>query len=131
MFNCFYLSIVLQSEIFQMMEPEAKDNLERSLSIMRTICVELYQHHVSIEVLYLLISKKEMFLAVTDLFEKHQSECLPIMSSAYKNLLLCREKDLKTLNEVMTTVETLRFFFEEIRESKFSFFFFVDDVLPT
>ena len=106
-----------------MMDFEAERNLETSLSIMRTIFVDLHQHDVTIEVLNLLISKKEMFLAVTDLFEKHQSKCLPIMSSAYKTLLLCREKDLKTLDEVMTTVETLRIFCEEIKESKFRFIF--------
>lgn len=113
--------LVLQSEIFKLMDHKATANLEKSLSIMGELFMDLHQHRVSIEVLGLVTSKKEFFLTVTDLFEKYQNDSLPMTSSAYRNLLSCREKDLKTLNEVIRTVETLQMFFEEISESKFYF----------
>ena len=116
-----YFFLVLQSEILKLMDHKAITNLEKSLSILRELFMDLHQHRVSIEVLGLVTSKKEMFLTVTDLFEQYQNDSLPMTSSAYRNLLLCREKDLKNLNEVIRTVETLQMFFEEISESKFYF----------
>lgn len=115
----FKFFLVLQSEIFKLMDHKAIANLETSLSILRKLFMDLHQHRVSIEVLGLVTSKKEIFLTVTDLFEQYQNDSLPMTSSAYRNLLSCREKDLKTLNEVIRTVETLQMFFEEISESKF------------
>lgn len=66
-------------------------------------------------------TKKDTFLAVAQVFEKYKETSLPLTSSALKNIVLCREKDLKRLQEVITTVQKLQFFFKEIGESKLTY----------
>lgn len=104
-----------------MMDPAAQGNLDRSVMIMRTLCLNLYENTVNVETLGFIISKQTVFLAVTNVFEKYQHENLPLTTSAFENLLSCREKDLKSLEEVIKTVEKLHFLLKEISESKSHF----------
>ena len=93
----------------------AKNNLQDSLTILHSVIWDLHKHCVSIEVLEIVISEKEMFFAILDLFETCD---LPRKPSSFRNLVLCREKDLKALKAVIRTVEILQIFFKEIREGK-------------
>lgn len=106
------------SDIFRMMEPSAQNNLDRSVRILRALCWSLYENTVDVGTLAFIISKKENFLAVANVFERCKNENLPLTTAAFENLLLCRDKDLKSLEEVISTVEKLQFLFKEISESK-------------
>lgn len=46
------------------------------------------------------------------------NENLPLTTAAFENLLFCRDKDLKSVEEVIRTVEKLQFLLKEISESK-------------
>lgn len=114
----FFCLAVLKKNIFTMMDPTAQSNLERSVMILRTLYWSLYENTVNVETLGFIISKQKVFLAVTNVFEECPNENLPLTTSAFENLLLCREKDLKSLEEVIRTVEKLHFLLKEISESK-------------
>lgn len=106
------------TNIFRMMEPSAQYNLDRSVKILRALCWSLYANTVDVETLALIISKKEIFLAVANVFEMCINENLPLTTAAFENLLFCRDKDLKSVEEVIRTVEKLQFLLKEISESK-------------
>lgn len=109
---------VLKKEVIQSMDKTAQHNLSRSVSLMESLFKKLLKNEVRIEVLELITSKKETFLAVAQVFEKFNDKSIPLTSSALENIVSCREKDLKRLQEVITTVQKLHFFFREISESK-------------
>lgn len=100
------------------MDHTAQENLDRSVMILRALCWSLYENTVIVETLEFIISKKEVFLAVVNVFENCGNENIPLISSEFENLLLCRDKDLKSLEEVVRTVEKLQFLLKEISESK-------------
>lgn len=100
------------------MDPTAKDYLNRSVMILRTLCLSLYENTVNVQTLEFIISKKEVFLEVVKVFENCRNESLPLITSEFENLLSCRDKDLRSLEEVVRTVEKLQFLFKEISESK-------------
>jgi hypothetical protein len=85
---------------------------------MTSLFQKLSNNAVSIAQLELLCSRKETFIAVACVFELYEDKNIPLTSSALENLLLCREKDLKCLGDVIGTVEILQFLFKEICESK-------------
>lgn len=99
------------------MEPTSQEMLRRSVEIFTNLFKELHKNTVKVETLEMIISKKDIFLAVAEVIEKITKN-LPLTSFAFENLLLCREKDLKRLVEVIGTVEKLQFLFKEISERK-------------
>lgn len=99
------------------MEPKSQHMLNRSVTIFYQLFRELHQNTVKVETLEMIIPKKDIFLAVAEVIEKIRKD-LPLTSFAFKNLLECREKDLKRLMEVIETVEKLQFLFKEISERK-------------
>jgi hypothetical protein len=100
------------------MEQVAKQKLTHSMSIMTSLFQKLSNNAVSIAQLELLCSRKETFIALACVFEKYEDKNIPLTSSELENLLLCREKDLKCLGDVIGTVEILQILFKEICESK-------------
>lgn len=102
------------------MDRSAQDNLSRSFTLTESLFQDLYNNTVKIKHLELIIEKKETFLAVANVVEKYKNSSIPLTSSALKNILLCREKDLKVLEDVIATVRKLQYFFREIRESELS-----------
>lgn len=100
------------------MDQSARRYLSRSVTLMGLLFQNLLRNTVEIKMLELITAKKDTFLAVAQVFEKYKETSLPLTSSALKNIVLCREKDLKRLQEVKTTVQKLQFFFKEISESK-------------
>lgn len=103
------------------MDQSAQRDLSRSVTLMGLLFQNLLRNTVEIEMLEFITTKKDTFLAVAQVFEKHKETSLPLTSSALKNIVLCREKDLKRLQEVITTVQKLQFFFKEIGESKLTY----------
>lgn len=99
------------------MEPKSQHMLNRSVTIFYQLFRELHHNTVKVETLEMIIPKKDIFLAVAEVIEKIRKD-LPLTSFAFKNLLECREKDLKRLMEVIETVEKLQFLFKEISERK-------------
>lgn len=87
---------------------------------MESLFRDLYNNTVKIKLLELIIGKKETFLAVANVVERYKNSSILLTSSALKNTLLCREKDLKVLEDIIATVRKLQYFFREIRESKLS-----------
>lgn len=100
------------------MDPTAQDYLNRSVMILKTLCSSLYENTVNVQTLEFIISKKEVFLEVVKVLENCRNESLPLITSEFENLLSCRDKDLRSLEEVVRTVEKLQFLFKEISESK-------------
>lgn len=103
------------------MDQSAQRDLSRSVTLMGLLFQNLLRNTVEIEMLEFITTKKDTFLAVAQVFEKYKETSLPLTSSALKNIVLCREKDLKRLQEVITTVQKLQFFFKEIGESKLTY----------
>lgn len=116
--QCFTYVSVLKKRVIQRMDETAQHNLSRSVSLMESLFKKLLRNEVRIEMLELITSKKETFLAVAQVFENFNDKSLPLTSAALENIVSCREKDLKRLQEVITTVQKLQFFFREISESK-------------
>lgn len=100
------------------MDQTAQDKLSRSVILMGSLFQEFCKNAIKIELLELIIAKKATFLAVAKVFEEHQEASLPLTTHAFEKILSCREKDLKTLEEVLATVRTLLYFFKEISDSK-------------
>lgn len=100
------------------MDPTAQDYLNRSVMILKTLCSSLCENTVNVQTLEFIISKKEVFLEVVKVLENCRNESLPLITSEFENLLSCRDKDLRSLEEVVRTVEKLQFLFKEISESK-------------
>lgn len=115
-FSLFYS--VLKKEVIQSMDETARHSLSRSVSLMESLFQKLRRNEVRIEMLELITSKKDTFLAVAQVFENYNDKSLPLTSLALENIVSCREKDLKRLQEVIHTVKKLQFFFREISESK-------------
>lgn len=111
--------VVRKTKVFEDMDPDAKQKLTHSMSIMTSLFQKLSKNAVPIVQLELICSRRETFIAVACVFEKYEDKSIPLTISALENLLLCREKDLKCLEEVVSTVEKLQFLFKEICESKF------------
>lgn len=109
---------VLEKVVIAGMDQSARRYLSRSVTLMGLLFQNLLRNTVEIEMLELITAKKDTFLAVAQVFEKYKETSLPLTSSALKNIVLCREKDLKRLQEVKTTVQKLQIFFKEISESK-------------
>lgn len=99
------------------MQPKSQQMLKRSVRMFCQLLRKLHDNTVTVETLEMIIPKKDIFLTVAEVIEKNTKE-LPLTSFAFKNLLLCREKDLKRLMEVIETVEKLQFLFKEISERK-------------
>lgn len=100
------------------MDRIAKENLQKSMEIFKSLFKDLKVHNVSVCVMEFIISEKDMLFAVADLFENHFDDSHPLRRSELENILLCREKDLKALKEVYETVVILRFFFRVIYKGK-------------
>lgn len=100
------------------MDLVAKEKLAHSISIMTSLFQKLSNSEIQIVQLELICSKKETFIAVANVFEKHQSSSVPLTIDALDNQLQCREKDLKCLEEIISTVKKLQFLFKEISDSK-------------
>lgn len=116
-----YYFPVLGKVVIAGMNQSAQHNLYRSVTLIESLIQHLLRNAIKIEMLELIISKKDTFLAVAQVFEKYKDTSLPLTSSALENIVLCREKDLKRLQEVITTVQKLQFLFKEISESKLKF----------
>lgn len=101
------------------MDKTARSYLENSVSLMESSFQNLKTNSIQIKMLKLFVSKKEAFIAVANVFEKHSSQRLPLTTHELKNILRCREKDLKRLKEIITTVQKAKYFLNEISESKF------------
>lgn len=104
--------------IFANMDETAKYKLSRSVHLMGSLFQDFSKNTITIELLELIIAKKGTFLAVAKVFEEHLEERLPLTTHALEKTLSCREKDLKTLEEVLATVRTLLYFLKEIRDRK-------------
>lgn len=111
---------MLGNTLIENMDQSARDNLSRSFTLTESLFQDLYNNTVKIKHLELIIEKNETFLAVANVVEKYKNSSIPLTSSALKNTLLCREKDLKVLEDVIATVRKLQYFFREIRESELS-----------
>lgn len=103
------------------MDHSARRDLSRSVTLMGSLFQNLLRNTIKFEKLELITAKKDTFFAVAQVFEKYKETSLPLTSSALKNIVLCREKDLNRLQEVLTTVQKLQFLFKEISESKLTF----------
>lgn len=110
--------LVLDKSIIGCMDQTAQHKLSRSVILMGSLFQDFCENAIKIEILELIIAKKSCFLAVAKVFEEHQEEILPFTTHALEKTLSCREKDLKTLEEVLATVRTLLYFFKEISDSK-------------
>lgn len=102
------------------MDKTARFYLERSVYLMKSSFQNLKTNSIQMKMLKLFVSKKEAFLTVANVFETHSSQRLPLTTHALKNILRCREKDLKRLKEIITTVQKAKYFLNEINESKFA-----------
>lgn len=111
----------MEKVVIAWMDQSAQRDLSRSVTLMGLLFQNLLRNTVEIEMLEFITTKKDTFLAVAQVFEKYKETSLPLTSSALKNIVLCREKDLKRLQEVITTVQKLQFFFKEIGESKLTY----------
>lgn len=100
------------------MDETARYKLWRSVMLMGSLFQDISENTITIELLELIIAKKATFLAVGKVFEEHQEASLPLTTQALEKTLSCREKDLKTLEEVLATVRTLLYFLKEIRDRK-------------
>ena len=116
--SSFYLS-VLNSKVFSSMDHIAQENLKKSVSMMEVLFQELYRNSVEIRQLEIVISERHTFIYVAKIFEDHADDRIPLTSQAVENLLLCREKDLKALEEVTCTVQKLARMFEEMNKSMY------------
>lgn len=119
---CIFFIFILVSRkiIIEEMEGTARRYLERSVSLMESSFQNLKTNSVQIKMLEFFVSKTETFLAVANVFETHSPERLPLKTHALKNILRCREKDLKRLKEIIITVNKAKYFLNEISESKFA-----------
>lgn len=106
------------TNIFQNVDQIAKENLQKSLEILKSLFKDLKVHNVSVCVMEFIISEKDMLFAVADFFQNHFGDSHPLRRSELENILLCREKDLKALKEVYKTVVILRIFFRVINKGK-------------
>lgn len=102
------------------MERTAKFYLERSISLMESSFQNLKTHSIQMKILELFVSKKEAFLAVANVFEKHSQKSLPLTRHTLEWILWCREKDLKRMKEIIETVHKAKYFLNAISESKFA-----------
>lgn len=128
MFN-FYFE-VLNTRIFQNVDQIAKENLQKSSEILKSLFKDLVLHNVNVCDLEFILSKKEMLFVVADLFENHFSDSHPLKRSELENILQCREKDRQALKKVYDTVVILRFFFKVINKGKLqSLFSFSSNIL--
>lgn len=101
------------------MDPIAKENLRKSVSMMEVLFQDLYRNSVVVRQLEIIIPERQTFITVAQIFEKNAEDKIPLTYKAVENLLLCREKDVKALEGVTCTVQTLARLFEEINKSMF------------
>jgi hypothetical protein len=106
------------SPVFQDMDPDAKQKLMHSISIITSLFQKVSNSEIQIVQLELVCFKRETFIAVAKVFEKHHSSSIPLTIPVLDNQIQCREKDLKCLEETISTVKKLQFLFKEISDSK-------------
>ena len=97
----------------------AQDNLRKSVAIVEGLFRDLYTDIVVVGHLEIIISQRNRFISVARVYEQHAEDRIPLASKAFENLLMCREKDLKALEETTSTVQKLARLFEEINKSMY------------
>lgn len=100
------------------MDPIAKQNVNKSVSILRTLLENLDQHKVCCADLKQIISAKNVLFDIATLFEKYYADPHILKRKDLEHLLLCREKDLQALEEMTQTAEILRSLFRDINLRK-------------
>ncbi|XP_062570766.1 E3 ubiquitin-protein ligase RNF213-like isoform X2 [Saccostrea cucullata] len=103
-----------KTRVFADMNSAAKEKLQRSVTIMKSLFHKLSKNDLHITCLELICSRKETFISVATVFENHENISMPLTISALNNMLMCREKDLNFAEEIITTVEKLQFLFKDI-----------------
>lgn len=97
----------------------AQENLGKSVSIVERLFWDLKTDIVVVGHLEIIISQRNTYISVAKVYEQHAEDRIPLTSKALENLLMCREKDLKALEETTSTVQKLVRLFEEINKSMY------------